>query len=77
MPAQLAVIVTAFNEADRLPATLAAVKEPAQRPPRRAVLEVELDLGDPVARPRGVDVHRRLHPEARREGQQRGQECAP
>ena len=25
MPAQLAVIVTAFNEADRLPATLAAV----------------------------------------------------
>ena len=40
------------------------VGEPAQRPARRAVLEVELDLDDPVAGARGVDVHRGLHPEA-------------
>ena len=50
-----------------------AVQEAAHRLAGGAVLEVQLDLHDPLAGAGGVDVHRRLHPEAGRERQDDGQ----
>ena len=47
-----------------------AVQEPAQVAPRRAVLELQPHLRDLKSGARGVDRHRRLHPEAARERQQ-------
>ena len=40
--------------------------KPAERAAGRAVLEVELELGDPVAGADGVDRHPDLHPDSRR-----------
>src|SRR5206468_671259 len=54
-----------------------AVREPAQVATGGAVLEVELDLADAKAGARGIDRHRGLHAEARRERQHGLERRAP
>src|SRR5829696_1267546 len=54
-----------------------AVEEPLEVPAGGPVLEVELDLAQPEARPDGVDGHPDLHPVAAGEGQGRAQHLDP
>src|SRR5436190_19670339 len=67
----------AYLDDDEVAELADAMDEPAEGLARRPVREVELDLADAEAGAGGVDVHRGLHAEARRERGDRPQHLSP